>query len=248
MLSTDYKCKTFDNSANGYVRSEGCAVIIVEKLSDAILNNKYIYGVVKGSAINHDGKTATLTAPNGPSQEKLYQMALTDSKLQPSDIDYIECHGTATPLGDPIETGSIMKIYGSNRIKPLYLGSVKSNIGHTEPVAGLAGIIKSCLIFKSNLIPATIHFKELNNHIKLEPNVYIVDKNIALNLNTKADFKIAVSSFGFSGTNAHVILSSYPNTKDDKIVVKNPINWNRKYYWISNNTLENSKLKKTIKL
>jgi acyl transferase domain-containing protein len=141
MLSPDGKCKTFDSSANGYVRSEGCGVVIIKRLSQALKDKDNIRAVIAGTAVNHSGKSNGLTAPNGLAQQDVMKSALKMSGLSPNDISFLEAHGTGTPLGDPIEMQAIMEVFGKNRQEgfPLIVGSVKTNIGHSEIASGIAG-------------------------------------------------------------------------------------------------------------
>lgn len=211
MLSEDGRCKTFDASANGYVRGEGCGVVLLKPLSKAITEGNSILGVIKGSAINQDGRSNGLTAPNGIAQQQVIVKALASAKVSPDEISYVEAHGTGTVLGDPIEMKSVKSILGSSRSNsnPLYVGSVKTNIGHLEASAGIAGLIKVVLALNYGQIPPNLHFKSLNPHIDLQDtNIYIPT--------TLTEWKSAgksrlagVSSFGFGGTNAHVILSEF---------------------------------------
>ena len=208
-ISPDGRCKTFDASANGYVRGEGCAMIVLKRLEDAQRDGDRILGVIKGSAINQDGKTNGLAAPNGKAQQAVIQEALADANLSPNAVDYIETHGTGTILGDPIEVEALAAIYGKNRDRDLLLGSVKTNIGHLEPVAGMAGLTKILLSLEHQVIPKNLHFKSPNPHIPWDaiPLNVIADsvawkKNEALRV-------AGLSSFGFSGTNAHLIISEY---------------------------------------
>ena len=213
MLATDGRCKVFDSTANGYVRSEGCAVVVLKLFSKAIKERNTVLAVIRGSAINQDGASNGLTAPNGRSQEKLLHKALQVSGLKAEDISYIEAHGTGTYLGDPVELKAIQSIYNTKGAKdnPLVIGSVKTNIGHTEAAAGLAGLIKVVLSMRHQCIPAHLHFKELNPQINLDDfPVLIPKKALKWNVPDRAKTRIAgVSSFGFSGTNAHVIVEEY---------------------------------------
>lgn len=216
MLAPDGHCKTFDASADGYVRGDGCGILILKRLSDALKNNDQILTLIKGSAVNQDGPSSGLTVPNGPAQIKLIKQALGRAKLQPNDIDYIEAHGTGTSLGDPIEFNALNQVFSGKRTNPLVVGTVKTNIGHTESAAGIAGVIKTILALQNEEIPRHLHFSKINPEIELDkiPAKIPLDA-IDWNRNTTRPRRAGVSSFGFSGTNSHVILEESPITVDD---------------------------------
>lgn len=216
MIAPDGHCKTFDAAANGYVRSEGCGVVILKRLEDAIAQGDKILAIVRGTAVNQDGFSNGLTAPNGLAQEVVLKKALTQAGIAPQQVSYIEAHGTGTALGDPIEIKALQAVYGQDRQQdnPLVIGSVKTNIGHTEAAAGIAGLIKVVLGMQHRYIPQHLHFQEINPHIALDAipakipttgQVWTGDKLFA-----------GISSFGFSGTNAHVILESAPQIESTK--------------------------------
>ncbi len=207
-IAVDGQSKAFDASANGFGRGEGLAVIILKRVKDARANNDNILGIIKGTAINQDGKSNGLTAPNGAAQEKVILKALKDANLKGTDISYVEMHGTGTVLGDPIEVDAITKTYCKNRIieKPLKIGSVKSNIGHLEATAGLASIIKVLLSFKNEMIPGNLHFTNPNPLIDWETSpIKVVDCNTNWKRGKKIR-RVGINGFGFGGSNAHVIL------------------------------------------
>ena len=161
MLSPDGKCHTFDESANGYCRGEGCGVVILKRLCDAQRDNDNIYGIIRGSAVMQDGKSANLVAPNGLAQETLIRTALSDANLEANDICYVEAHGTGTRLGDPVETEALSKVYGNNRSNPLYVGSVKANVGHLEAGAGMVGLFSALSVLHHNEVPPNCHLNTL---------------------------------------------------------------------------------------
>lgn len=213
MLAPDGLCKTFDAGANGYVRSEGCGVVVLKRLSDALRDGDDVLAVVRGSAVNQDGASSGQTVPNGPAQQELMRTALADARLDPSDIDYIEAHGTGTSLGDPIELDALSAVYGDRKDSAaLVLGSVKTNLGHLESAAGVTGFIKAVLSVRHGFIPKLLHFTTLTPqageaarkfHIASEPMPWP---------ETAADRprRAAVSSFGVSGTNAHIVIEQAP--------------------------------------
>ena len=164
MLSPDGQCKTFDASANGYVRGEGCGILVLRRLADAEARGDRIWGVIRGSALNQDGASPGLTVPNGAAQERVVAAALERAGVHPSDIDYLEAHGTGTEVGDPIEIDATAAVYGRGRDadRPLLIGSVKTNIGHLESAAGAAGLIKTVLAMNRNVIPRHLHFRNPN--------------------------------------------------------------------------------------
>lgn len=213
MLSPDGRCKTFDASANGYVRSEGVGAVVLKRLDDALRDGDDIVAVLRGSALNQDGSSNGLTAPSAAAQEEVIREALRKAELSPSEISYVEAHGTGTSLGDPIEFDALAAVYGESRNEdnPLYLGSVKTNIGHTEAAAGMAGLIKVALALRHAEIPAHLHFERPNPSIDLAripariPRT-TVDWSLAKGATSRL---AAVSSFGFSGTNAHVVLEEW---------------------------------------
>ncbi|GHD52805.1 hypothetical protein GCM10017083_28680 [Thalassobaculum fulvum] len=205
MLSPDGACKTFDADADGYVRGEGCGVVVLKRLADALADGDRVLSVIRGTAVNQDGRSAGLTAPNGLAQEAVIRQALADARLEPRAVDAIEAHGTGTALGDPIEMHALKAVYG-DRDRPLYVGSIKTNIGHTEAAAGVAGIIKAVLMLRGQAVPPSLHFTRLNPHIELGGADFRVPTG---RVETKLD-RVGVSSFGFSGTNVHVILEAPP--------------------------------------
>ncbi|HEY9718697.1 MAG TPA: beta-ketoacyl synthase N-terminal-like domain-containing protein, partial [Trichormus sp.] len=213
ILSQDERCKTFDANADGYVRSEGCGIIILKRLSDAQRDGNPIFAIIRGSNINHDGASSGLTVPNGPAQESLIRDALAKAHLAPADIDFIEAHGTGTALGDPIEVTALKQVFSTERRndRPLVLGSVKTIIGHLEAAAGIAGLIKTVLSLQNQTIPAHLHLKELNPLIQLnEIPAVIPVSSLPWPIRPERPRRAGVSSFGFSGTNAHVILEEAP--------------------------------------
>ncbi|MBX3457837.1 MAG: SDR family NAD(P)-dependent oxidoreductase [Candidatus Paracaedibacteraceae bacterium] len=212
MLSPTGRCQTFDVNANGYVRSEGCGVLILKRLADAERDGDRILAVIKGTAVNQDGASNGFTAPNGRAQVEVFTEALQKSNLKGTDIDYIEAHGTGTPLGDPIEVHSIAEVYGGGRQKPLILGSVKSNIGHLEAAAGMAGLIKVVLSLQNEKIPGNLHFQTVNPLIELDRIPAQVATGLIPWQRGDKPRRAAVSSFGFTGTNAHVILEEAPQS------------------------------------
>ena len=219
MLSPEGQCKTFDEAANGYVRGEGCGVVILKPLSAALADNDRILALIKASGINQDGASSGLTVPNGASQEHLLTQVLHQAHLEPKDIDYIECHGTGTSLGDPIEVRAINAVYGKERSNPLYLGSTKSHIGHLEAAAGVAGLIKTVLALNHEILPAQLHFQQLNANITIDFPGGVLTQNQPW-LRSKKPRRAGISSFGFSGTNAHVILEEAPLCKErDRSIV-----------------------------
>ena len=213
MLSPDGRCKSFSGSANGYVRSEGCAVVVLKRLSDALAQGDRIYAVLESSVVNQDGKSTVLTAPNPLAQKKLFESALAAAHLEAGDIDYIEAHGTGTSLGDAMEVGSVLSVYGKDRHHPLIMGSAKANIGHTESVAGLAGLIKVVLSMQHQIIPKQLHIDSLNSSISHQEQLVVPTQSRAWKKNPHRTRFAGVSSFGFSGTNAHVILSESPKRR-----------------------------------
>ena len=211
-LARDSRCKTFDASGDGYVRGEGCGLVVLKRLSDALKENDIILAVIKGSALNQDGPTSGLTVPNGLAQQQLIRRALEDAGVSPADIGFLETHGTGTSLGDPIEVQSLSEIFAGLRVKdnPLALGAVKSNIGHLEAAAGITGLIKAVLCLQNKEIPPNLHFKTINPRIDLEKIPAFIPTR-AMPWNTDGKPRISgVSAFGFSGTNAHVIAAEAP--------------------------------------
>ncbi len=212
MLSPEGQCKTFDESADGYVRSEGCGVVVLKRLADATRDGNRILAVVRGSAVNQDGASSGLTVPNGPAQQQLIRKALETAKLKPADIDYIEAHGTGTTLGDPIELDSLSKVFGDrNGSEPLVLGSVKTNIGHLESAAGIAGFIKAVLSLNRGYIPRHLHFTELTPHASEGAKQLKIAAEGMDWPATGRPRRAGVSSFGVSGTNAHVVIEQGPD-------------------------------------
>jgi acyl transferase domain-containing protein/acyl-CoA synthetase (AMP-forming)/AMP-acid ligase II/pimeloyl-ACP methyl ester carboxylesterase len=205
MMAQDGRCKTFDAEADGYVRGEGCGVVILKRLADAQRDGDRILAVVKGSAINQDGRSNGLTAPNGLSQQAVMRQALANANLFPAEVSYIESHGTGTSLGDPIEVNSLKAVLGA-REESCYLGSLKTNIGHLEAAAGIAGLIKAVLCLQQGAIPPNLHFHKLNPLIDLADSKIEIPQQLQP---WKSEVKYAgVSSFGFGGTNAHVVLGA----------------------------------------
>ncbi|MFY9768460.1 MAG: type I polyketide synthase, partial [Mycobacterium sp.] len=212
MLAPDGRCKTFDAAADGYVRGEGCGVIVVKRLEDAIRDGDRIRAVIRGSAINQDGASGGLTVPNGVAQQRVIADALKRSGLAPADVDYLEAHGTGTSLGDPIEAQAAGAVFGQGReaSDPLLIGSAKTNIGHLEAAAGIAGVIKVILSLENELLPPHLHFQNPSPHIPWgRLALQVVQEATPWERNGRP--RIAgISSFGFAGTNAHVILEEAP--------------------------------------
>jgi acyl transferase domain-containing protein/acyl carrier protein len=212
MLSPVGRCKTFDASADGYVRSEGCGILVLKRLSDAVRDGDRVCAVIPSSAVNQDGASSGLTVPNGGAQQRLIRAALARAGLAGGDVDYLEAHGTGTPLGDPIEVQAAAAVYGAARDvdRPLLIGSVKTNIGHLEPASGVAGLIKVVLSLQHEVLPQSLHFETPSPHIPWDSlPVRVVDKAIPWQGNDRPR-RAGISSFGFTGTNAHVLIEEAP--------------------------------------
>tara|TARA_R110000787_G_scaffold20065_1_gene59465 strand:- start:21779 stop:26146 length:4368 start_codon:yes stop_codon:yes gene_type:complete len=215
MLANDGLCKTFDDGADGYVRGEGCVLFVLRRLEDAQADGDIILAVIRGSAVNQDGRSNGLTAPNGPAQEAVIKSALKNANVKADTVGYIEAHGTGTPLGDPIEMNALASAYGRDKegAPPLFVGSVKTNIGHLESAAGAVGILKCIVALQSGRIPAHLNFKTPNTHIEWPSYSVQVPVDAEPWPDLDGPRRAGVSSFGFSGTNAHLILEQAPQAK-----------------------------------
>ncbi|NEO43855.1 MAG: SDR family NAD(P)-dependent oxidoreductase [Moorea sp. SIO4A3] len=212
MMAADGRCKTFDATADGYVRSEGCGVVVLKRLDDALADGDHIQAIIRGSAVNQDGLTNGLTAPNCNSQQEVIRLALAKAGVKPNQISYVETHGTGTSLGDPIEVNSLKAVLmeGRQSNQPCWIGSVKTNIGHLEAAAGIAGLIKSVLCLEQGEIPPHLHLKQLNPYIELENTAIEIPTQLQLWSSGEQPRLAGVSAFGFGGTNAHVIVEEAP--------------------------------------
>jgi acyl transferase domain-containing protein/NADP-dependent 3-hydroxy acid dehydrogenase YdfG len=210
-LASDGRAKTFDAAADGFVPGEGCAVLMLKRLSDAVSNGDAIHAVIRGAAVNQDGRSSVLTAPNGPAQEAVMLAALRDAHVPPQDVTFVETHGTGTSLGDPIEVEALDAVYGVGSGTCL-LGAVKTNFGHLEAAAGLAGLIKCVVALKHQQVPPNLNFTQLNPQIRLQAGSRLELANSSRDWRRGARPRFAaVSSFGLSGTNAHVVLEEAPH-------------------------------------
>ncbi len=209
MLSPSGRCKAFDESADGFVRGEGCGFVVLKTLSQAQSDNDRILAVIRGTAVNQDGASSSLTAPNGPSQVNLMRQALANAGIQPESVSYVEAHGTGTALGDPIELQALGAVYGAAHTQeaPLHVGSVKTNVGHMEAAAGIGGLIKTVLAIQHGQIPPHLHLQHPTPHVQWQQLRLAVPRRLT---EWEIDGKhriAAVSAFGFSGTNAHVVVA-----------------------------------------
>jgi myxalamid-type polyketide synthase MxaB len=212
LLAPDGRCKTFDSRADGFVRGEGCGVVVLKRLSDAIRDSDCIHAIIRGTAVNQDGRSTFLTAPNGLSQQSVIRAALHNAHIEPAQISYVETHGTGTKLGDPIEVEALTEVVGKPRPdgSTCVIGSVKTNIGHLEAASGIAGLIKVVLSLQYERIPPHLHFIELNPMINLKYSSLVIQPEGASWLAGPQPRFAGVSSFGFGGTNAHAVLEEAP--------------------------------------
>ena len=206
-LSPDGRSKTFDASADGYGRGEGCGFVVLKRLSDALAHGDRIRAVILGSAVNHDGASSGLTVPNGQAQQEVLRQALKHARVRPELVGYVEAHGTGTRLGDPIEAHALQAVYGKGRASPLLIGSVKTNIGHLEPASGIAGLIKTVLALEHGEIPPHLHVSEPNPHIPWHENALKVP--LRGMLWPEGERIAGVSAFGINGTNVHMIVRAF---------------------------------------
>src|SRR5262249_43656585 len=210
MVSRDGRCRTFDAGAEGFGEGEGCGLVVLKRLSDALADRDSVLALIRGGLVNQDGASSGLTAPNGPAQQALLREALALAGVAPAEVAYVEAHGTGTALGDPIEMQALGAVLGSGRSadRPLLVGSVKTNVGHLEAAAGVAGLIKLVLSLRHGEIPAHLHLRT--------PSPHIPWSELAVSVPTvrrpwPEGRRIAgVSSFGFSGTNVHLVLEATP--------------------------------------
>ena len=212
MLSPDGQCKAFDASANGYVRGEGCGVVVLKRLSEAEADGDRIWAVIRGAAVNHGGASVGLTVPNTPALEEVMETALSDAGISPLEMDYLEAHGTGTSVGDPIEIDAVAAVYGKDRPAdlPLLIGSVKTNIGHLESAAGVAGVIKAALVLNRGVIPKHLHFHDPNPSLDWDRlPLQVTSAMMDLPHRPGRPRLAGVNSFGISGTNAHIVMEEY---------------------------------------
>ena len=212
MLSPGGRCRAFDAGADGFVDGEGCGVVVLKRLSHALADGDRVLALLRGTAVNQDGASSGLTAPNGPAQEAVIREALGRAGVTPADVDYVEAHGTGTALGDPIEVRALGTVLAAGRpaTRPLLIGSVKTNIGHAEAAAGIAGLIKVVLALQHEALPPQLHFERPSPHIPWDEHpVQVVTQLTPWPAGARR--RVAgVSSFGFSGTNVHVVVEEAP--------------------------------------
>src|SRR5581483_4984800 len=207
-LSPTGACHTFDADADGFVRGEGCGVVVLKRLSDAVRDGDRVLAVVRGSAVNQDGRSNGLLAPNPAAQMAVLRSAYANAGVAPQEVDYVEAHGTGTPLGDPIEARALGTVLGRGRAEdaPLLIGTAKTNLGHLEAAAGIAGLIKTVLAVYRGSIPPNLHFRTPNPHIPFDQlRLKVVDKQQNWP-ETDQPRRAGISSFGFGGTNAHAVI------------------------------------------
>ena len=212
LLSTQGRCQTFDANADGYVRGEGCGVVVLKRLSDAVRDGDNIFALIRGSAVNQDGLSNSLTAPNGLAQQALIRQALANGNVKPAEISYVEAHAVGTSLGDAIEFKALKTVLmeGREPDRPCWIGSAKPNIGHLEAASGMAALIKVVLSLQHEEIPPNVHLKQLNPYIDLEKTPFSIPTELQKWSRGKESRFAGVSTFGFGGTNAHVVLEEAP--------------------------------------
>ena len=228
MLAPDGRCKTFDAAANGYVRGEGCGILVLKRVSDAEADGDRIWGVIRGTALNQDGASQGLTVPNGEAQQRVIADALAWAGAEPADVDYVEAHGTGTPVGDPIEAEATGRAYRNRRDpdRPLLIGSVKTNVGHLESAAGAAALIKVLLAMKRGVIPRHLNFRDPNPEIPWEQLPLRVTAEPTPWPRRDGRPPLAgVSGFGWSGTNAHVVVEGYGASDGAAVTGRDPQHW-----------------------
>ncbi len=245
MLAGDGRCKTFDATADGFGPGEGSGVLILKRLSDALQDGDRVRAVIRGTAVNHDGRTTVLTAPNGLAQEAVLRAALKNAMLEPGEVSYIETHGTGTSLGDPIEVEAVSAVYGDAGADapPCVLGAVKTNLGHLEAAAGIAGLIKTVLCLEHEEIPRNLHFQQLNPEISLDrTRLKIATENVPWKRSDRP--RVAgISSFGLGGTNGHILVEEAPllpardAANGGRAIPLPAYQWQRQRFWLAEPTI-----------
>jgi len=225
MMAPDGRCKAFDAAADGFVRGEGCGVVVLKRLQDALADRDPIHALILGSAANQDGPSSGLTVPNGPAQEAVIRAALARARLNAAQVDYIEAHGTGTALGDPIEVRALGACFADQRPpgRPLLIGSVKTNIGHLEAAAGIAGLIKAALVLQHREIPPSLHYKRPNPNIDWQAGQIRVAAECTPLGRNGGPLHAGVTALGFSGTNVHVVLAGPPDDRPARDRIDRPL-------------------------